>query len=279
MVAYFEGRLRRGELTPESLGRQRGMVRNFVVSYGARPSNQFSVKAVDRWLETIADLSPGSRRGRIGVVRRFCAYLHAEWDYPDVTRAFPRVRVPRTVPRSIPHGEVVKIFAQATEKRDRAILALIFYQAMRVGEVTKLRVEDYDGESLFVRGKGGHERMLPVGEHCQRALDDWLRERGTVPGAMFPGERAGEGLRPNTLSHYVSEWMWNCGVKKRSRDGRTAHAGRHTAATRAARSGVSVWGIQELLGHSSPSTSAIYTRGAGSAELRQAVEADYQTSG
>lgn len=275
MLAYFEGRLRRNELTPDSLARQRAMVRSFVVSYGARPPQQFSTKAVERWLETIAGLSPGSRRGRVGVVRRFCEYLHVEYGYPDVVRAFPRVRVPRNVPRAIGRGDVARLLTSLPDARARAVVALMLYEGFRAIEVSNLRVEDYDGETVRATGKGGHVRVLPVAEHCQRCLEAWLAERGTVPGAMFPGERAGSGLRPNTVSHYVSNWMWNAGIKHRNRDGRSGHALRHTAATRAARNGVSVWGVMEFLGHASPATSAIYTRAAGVPELRQAVEGDY----
>jgi integrase len=276
MLDYFEGRLKRGELKPTSLARQRGIVRDFAVSFGGRPKSQFGPKAVDRYMESIGHLSPGTRRGRVGIVRAFAKYLHVAHGYPDVTDAFPRVRVPRTVPRAIPRQDVARLFAGLPDRRARAIVALMAYQGLRAGEVANLRVEDYDGEQIWVTGKGGHQRVLPVADACRRCLEEWLREeRGTTSGPFFPGGTPGMGLRQGRITHLVSEWMWNASVKHRSRDGRSAHALRHTAATRAARNGVSVWGVQELLGHASPATAAIYTRGAGTPELRQAVEEDY----
>lgn len=276
MLDYFEGRLKRGELKPTSLARQRAAVRDFVVSFGGRPKSQYGPKVVDRYMESLAHLSPGTRRGRVGTVRAFVRYLHTAHGYPDISSSFPRVRVPRTVPRSIPRDDVVRLLTSLPDRRARAIVALMLYQGLRAGEVSNLRVEDYDGEQLFVTGKGGHQRVLPVAAACRRCVDDWIHnERGTVPGALFPGGTPGQGLQQPRITALVSQWMWDASVKHRSRDGRSAHALRHTAATRAARNGVSVWGVQEFLGHASPSTAAIYTRAAGAPELRQAVEADY----
>lgn len=274
-LEYFEGRLKRGELKPSSLGRQRGIVRDFAVSFGGRPKTQFGPKTVERYMESIAHLSPGTRRGRVGIVRAFCHYLHVVHGYPDVTSAFPRVRVPRTIPRAIPRDDVIRLLTSLPDRRARAMVALMLYQGMRAGEVSALRVEDYDGSQLWITGKGGHQRVLPVADACRRSLDDWLRERGTVPGPFFPGGTPGAGLRQGRITQLVSGWMWAAEVKHRNRDGRSAHALRHTAATRAAQNGVSVWGIRDMLGHADAATASIYTRGAGDPELRRAVEADY----
>jgi hypothetical protein len=162
MLDYFEGRLKRGELKPTSLARQRGIVRDFAVSFGGRPKSQFGPKAVDRYMESIGHLSPGTRRGRVGIVRAFAKYLHVAHGYPDVTDAFPRVRVPRTVPRSIPHQDVARLFAGLPDRRARAIVALMAYQGLRAGEVVE-----------------------PAGRGLRRRAD--LGDRQRWPPACSPG--------------------------------------------------------------------------------------------
>ena len=160
----------------------------------------------------------------------------------------------------------------ALELRDRAMIELAYSCGLRSEEVISLDVGslDFDSEQLSVVGKGSRHRRLPVGEPAQRAVEDYLR-RGRPSLADDPAEpalfvsRNGRRLSPSDVARRLSI---------RVRDAATAsgispHALRHSFATHLLEGGADLRTIQELLGHSSISTTQVYTH-LDSARLRDA---------
>jgi integrase/recombinase XerC len=147
--------------------------------------------------------------------------------------------------------------------RDRAMLELTYACGLRADEVCGLDVGDVDFESELVRvfGKGRKERMVPIGEPAQAALQRYL-ERARHALAERPEEtalfisRRGRRLHTSDLRRRLERWVREAAIA----GGISPHVLRHSFATHMLEGGADLRSIQELLGHSSVSTTQIYTR-------------------
>ena len=151
------------------------------------------------------------------------------------------------------------------ELRDRAIFELAYATGLRAEELTALDTgdADFDAEELRVHGKGGKERVVPIGEQAWRNLNAYLeRGRPLLAREGDPGERAiflsksGRRLSTADLRRRLRAWAQRAGMPP----GATPHTLRHSFATHLLEGGADLRTIQELLGHSTISTTQTYTR-------------------
>jgi site-specific recombinase XerD len=142
-------------------------------------------------------------------------------------------------------------------RRDRAVVELLYGTGIRLSELVGLRQRDLHVPAgiLTVRGKGGRERRVPVGDAALAALDAY-RKTG-APGApddpLFPG-RSGP-LSRRTVQRLVSRHLRR--IARRA--GLSPHLLRHTFATHLLDAGAELRAVQELLGHASLSSTQVYT--------------------
>jgi site-specific recombinase XerD len=149
------------------------------------------------------------------------------------------------------------------EMRDRAMLELAYSCGLRAEEVIGLDVDspDFDDERLRVEGKGGKTRLVPMGEPAQLALGRYLdRAR---PALMNMGQESalllsknGRRLHPSDVRRRLERWVREAAIAGRI----SPHALRHSFATHLLEGGADLRAIQELLGHSSLSTTQVYTQ-------------------
>ena len=143
-------------------------------------------------------------------------------------------------------------------RRDKAILELIYATGMRVSELVSLDVGDVDLRTCTLRakGKGRKERLLPFGSKAARALEDYLALRATIAreGPLFLSSR---GLRiyPRSVQRIVDKYITQASLQLHI----SPHSLRHSFATHLLNAGADLRSIQELLGHSSLSTTQKYT--------------------
>lgn len=143
--------------------------------------------------------------------------------------------------------------------RDKAILELLYSSGLRVSELTTLDMNDLNiKESLVrVKGKGKKERIVPVGTKAVEALKNYLTERALLrkkSQALFLNKRGG-GLTDRSIRRIVIKHGRMTALKTRV----GPHVLRHTFATHLLHGGADLRSIQELLGHSSLSTTQRYT--------------------
>ncbi len=142
--------------------------------------------------------------------------------------------------------------------RDRAILELLYSSGLRVSELTALNFTELDltGGMVRVTGKGGKERIVPVGCRAQAALEEYLdqRENKTGKGAVFLNTR-GERINRRSVARIIDTHVMQLAAFKRI----SPHTLRHTFATHMLEGGADLRAIQELLGHASLSTTQKYT--------------------
>ena len=149
------------------------------------------------------------------------------------------------------------------ELRDRAMFELAYSCGLRCEEIVNLDIDSFDFEEdqLRVLGKGSKTRLLPVGEPARRALERYL-QRGRRPLAGDPREKAlflsksGRRLSNSDVTRRLRIWVSNIS----SIGGVSPHSLRHSFATHLLEGGADLRTIQELLGHSSISTTQVYTR-------------------
>ncbi|WP_182376147.1 site-specific tyrosine recombinase XerD [Nocardioides sp. WS12] len=147
--------------------------------------------------------------------------------------------------------------------RDRALLELLYGTGARISEAVGLDVDDISGgetDALLLRGKGGKERLVPIGSYARVAMDNYLvRGRPDLVSsasnaALFLNSRGGRLSRQSA---------WTVLVKAAERAGVTRdvspHTLRHSFATHLLDGGADVRVVQELLGHASVTTTQVYT--------------------
>jgi integrase/recombinase XerD len=182
----------------------------------------------------------------------------------------------RRLPKAVPVESVVALIEAAGTVegprglRDRALLELLYGTGARISEAVGLAVDDLDRGQATVRlaGKGGKERVVPVGSYALRAVEEYLvRARpalaaggrvagrgGVRGGALFLNVRGGPLSRQSawTILRSAAE---RAGVNAEM----SPHTLRHSFATHLLDGGADVRVVQELLGHASVTTTQVYT--------------------
>jgi integrase/recombinase XerC len=215
-----------------------------------------------------AEVGARSRARALSALRGLFRYAVREGDRPDdPTAGVPAPKQPHHLPRHLRPGEIERLIEAADgdeplARRDRALLELLYASGLRVGELVGLDWGDIDLEARVLRvlGKGGRERMVPFGRPAEAALRRWLASWPEVRGAgdasepvllNHRGGRLTDRSVRRILDRYVRRAALAAGVHP--------HTLRHTFATHLLEGGADLRAIQELLGHSSLSTTQKYT--------------------
>lgn len=182
-------------------------------------------------------------------------------------------KVEKKIPVSLEYEQVKKLFEQPDTLsylglRDRVMMELLYSSGLRVSELVGLNRADIDMENLFVklRGKGKKERIVPITEaakqwlktyleHPERYLDVDGHSKENDPQALFLN-RHGLRLSARSVDRNFDRYLTASGLAGDV----TPHTIRHTIATHWLENGMDLKTIQALLGHSSLSTTTIYTR-------------------
>jgi integrase/recombinase XerC len=230
---------------------------------------------------TGAKMRPATAARKVSAIRAFLGFLVAHGEIganPAVGIPAPRraMRLPEFLPvdemeaflRDLPCGTL-------REKRDAAILELLYSSGLRVGELCSLRMRDIsiDSSTVRVTGKGRKVRVVPVGGKAVAALGRYLAVRPPALGAEFRsgldeplflnlrgsvGRESGRGISPRSVARILRERL-DARVGAIGRH-LSPHGMRHSFATHLLESGADLRAIQEMLGHASLSTTQRYAR-------------------
>lgn len=281
-LVYLERERNDSPHTVKAYGRDVGAFQAFCDDYFDGTQN-WDWATIDR-LAIRAFMAELSRRGlakrsvarSVSALRTFYRFLSLRYGLSvNPARSVRLPKLERRLPAVLDRAQVDWLFEYAEwlagrggfrESRDLAMLELFYASGLRVSEVSALNVSDIDlvSEQLKVRGKGRKERILPLGAHAGRALRDYYRERETmleqIPNrgpdrhAVFLSQK-GKRLSGRGVQYIMNRFLKNLGETT----GASPHSLRHSFATHMLDAGADLRAVQELLGHSSLSTTQVYT--------------------
>ena len=222
-----------------------------------------------------SDAATTSVARRLAAIRMLHRYLATEQVRPDdPTSRLDGVRVPSGIPKPLSEAQVTSLLDAVVgnsplERRDRALLELLYATGARISEVVGLSLGDIDFDESLVRlfGKGSKERIVPYGSAAAAALDEWFSPSGRaqlVPErwkrrddaeAVFLNQRGGRLSRQGAWL-VIHKYGDRAGI----RDHLSPHVLRHSCATHLLDHGADLRIVQEMLGHASISTTQVYTR-------------------
>ena len=205
-------------------------------------------------------------------IRNYLDFASKEGEFFNPIKDFKPPRIPKRLPKALSIEEVTSLIdsslieGELITLRDRALLELLYATGGRVSEIVNLSMADVakldGGEITSIRlfGKGNKFRVVPVGKFAQTALDQYLiRLRPTLlkekrNDAVFLNSRGGKLSRQSAWT-IVQDSSRRAGLKTEI----SPHSLRHSFATHLLDGGADIRTVQELLGHSSVTTTQIYT--------------------
>ena len=200
---------------------------------------------------------------KISAIRSFFRWLMRE----DKTRINPfellsTPKLQKKLPNFLYKEEMEKLLdaidtGKLQGKRDRALFELLYGSGIRVSEATKLNLSDLDleGKEIRVFGKGRKERIVLIGKYAVSAIKEYISARGKNQNkGVFHNLRGGR-LTQRSVERSIKRYAKKAGIDKPI----TPHTLRHTFATHLLSYGADLRTVQELMGHSSLSTTQIYT--------------------
>jgi integrase/recombinase XerD len=222
------------------------------------------------------NLSLSSVNRAISGIKGFYRYLALENGIVDPTTEISSAKLPRKLPKALTIDEVTRLIESADREgdpispRDRAILELLYSTGARVSEIIGLNVADFslssttDGDVhiVKVKGKGSKERLVPLGKFAVAAVDSYLTR--VRPALVAKNPRSEGALFLNSRGKRLSrQSAWQVVLDAASATGLNGkvspHVLRHSFATHLLDGGADIRVVQELLGHSSVTTTQIYT--------------------
>jgi integrase/recombinase XerD len=205
-------------------------------------------------------------------IRSYFTYLAKEHKFNNPSSNFKPPKIGKRLPKALTIDQVMNMLNIAgtdlISSRDKALVELLYATGARVSELINLNTLDISTAdtqagtttTVKLKGKGGKERVVPIGSYAVAAVNDYLvRSRPTLlkvstQKALFLNQRGGRLSRQSA---------WNLVTKAAERAGLsdqvTPHSMRHSFATHLLDGGADIRVVQELLGHSSVNTTQIYT--------------------
>ncbi len=270
---------------------ERGLAQNSISAYGRdlarfgkfleihslslKDISPIKMQKFQNWLR-LENLSPSSVNRILSGLRTFFRYLSTEEDFADPLMDLEKSKQIRRLPKALTVAEIISMIEAAYREgepvtiRDRALLELLYGTGARVSEIVNLEMADllqlssegFTVQTIKLRGKGGKDRVVPLGSFANAALQDYLvrvrpnlaKNSSKSTSAVFLNQRG-------TRLSRQSAWQFVLNASKAAGINGTVspHVFRHSYATHLLDGGADIRVVQELLGHASVTTTQIYT--------------------
>ena len=215
------------------------------------------------WHLKTSNFKPRSIYRMIESIRQFYKFLIAEnYIKTDPTIYLTAPKLELILPDILTNEEVTRLLnsVSGTDNlsiRNRAMLELLYATGVRVSELISLKFSNVDIEECFVKifGKGNKERLVPFGQKAQLYLKRYLRVRNNTKSEYLFLTRLNKPISRIEFWRQLKQIAIKAGITKNI----TPHTLRHSFATHLLTGGADIRFVQEMLGHSSISTTQIYT--------------------
>lgn len=236
-------------------------------------------RTLSSWLADLSAraLAPATQARKLSALRRFFRFLFEEGDRKDdPTAQLEGPKPVRDIPDVLSREEVARLIAAcAGDARLTCLVELLYGAGLRASELVALTLgslprrkgERWVTADIIIRGKGGKERLCPLGRPALRALADWLavrdealpedvHARARAAPFVFPSRAAGGHLTRRRLGQLLDDLARTTGLAP---DRVHPHALRHAYATHLLQGGADLRSVQTLLGHADIATTQVYT--------------------
>jgi integrase/recombinase XerD len=262
----------------EMMAAQAGAARNTLVAYRTdlRLASEFlggslgvaDASALHRLAAHWSDLSRATVARKAAALRRFFAFLVEEGDRSDdPSSALPRPGTDRSLPRTLSHDDIDRLFAVLATRLERdpplvpdlrlsALIELLYGSGLRASELVslpRLAVQP-DKPFLILKGKGGRERLVPLSDRARAAVAAWRVHVPADQAFLFPSGKS--HLSRVRLFQIVRAIAAEAGIAP---DRISPHVLRHAFATHLLEGGADLRALQSMLGHADIATTEIYT--------------------
>ena len=209
-------------------------------------------------------------------LRTFFKYLQLENGFANPTLEIESSKTARRLPKALSVEDIIKLIAAALHEgqpitlRDQTMVELLYSSGARVseliainmGDISLVESEEAEITTLKLRGKGGKERVVPLGTFATKAIDEYKTR--IRPELAAKSSKANSALFLNARGGRITrQSAWNIVLKAAESAGITQkvtpHVFRHSYATHLLDGGADIRVVQELLGHASVTTTQIYT--------------------
>ena len=266
----------------EMLAAEAGASRNTIAAYGtdlklasatlAGRLGAADAAALARLGDSWGALSRASVARKAASLRRFFAFLADEGlraDEPGA--ALPRPGTARALPKTLDHGAIDALFAAIAARLTRepvrprdlrlaALVELLYGSGLRASELVGLPRNAIHAERPYVilRGKGGRERLVPIGDRARAAVGAWRATLTVEEAWLFPAGRKGSRTHLSRIRLYqlMKALAAEAGIPP---DRVSPHVLRHAFATHLLEGGADLRALQTMLGHADIATTEIYT--------------------
>jgi site-specific recombinase XerD len=229
------------------------------------PLEQATHKETDAYMDHLLRrrMKPKTINCHFGCIHAFYDYLIEDDKMPltNPVKKNYRLRLPRPLPKHLRDEQVVTLFKEINDTRDRAMFMLMLRCGLRVEEVARLTVDaiEYRSRQLYVfNGKGSKDRVVYLSEDAQSALDAYMQKRRwSKEKRVFlvqKGPLRGKPISVRGIQKRIEHYAQRTGIAV------SCHHLRHTMATQLLNADADLVTIQDLLGHSRITTTQCYCR-------------------
>lgn len=256
-LQVFEDYLVGQRKSPSTVHTYRNFLNLFLNYYAKRDLASIDLRSIEIFLEQVMakrGYSVSSHRQCISALKHF-SELNLGMKYDPANLYMPRKD--KKLPVVLSSTEIVLILRSTKNLKHRAILGLLYSSGLRIGELLKLKLGDVDLErnTIYVKqSKGRKDRNCSLGQRIRPMLLNYAQTYQPKV-FLFEGEEEGKPYNATSIRQFLKRSCQAAGIQKHV----TPHTLRHSYATHLLENGVDVRYIQELLGHSRPETTMIYT--------------------
>lgn len=254
-ISHYNRYLKGKRYSESTIGTYTSFIKHFL-NFTNKYVDKITTRDVERFCEEVLakkKYSINTQRQFIGAMKQFKA-VHRDSEFEVEEQMRPNR--PRILPTVLSKEEVIELLRITKNLKHRAALAMIYAGGLRISELLNLKLSDIDidrRQIKLVSAKGRKDRYVVLAESILPLLDNYVVTY--KPGIYFIEGQNGGKYSPESIRKFLRKSCEAAGIKKRV----TPHTLRHSYATHLLEEGVDVRYIQELLGHSNPKTTMIYT--------------------
>jgi len=225
-------------------------INQFLVAFDRyKEPKEVPTQEIKEWLLRFDTIN--TRRHLLSAIKSF---YQLTVGMPNKIDKIPYPKKDKKLPEVIEESEIQAIIRVCTNKKHKAIIALLYGCGLRISEVINLKIEHLKESTIDIKlAKGRKDRIVPYPPYLKKFIEEYMEEYNPKE-YLFNGWKNEPQYSERSINQFIKQLAEKAGIKKNIH----AHLFRHSYATHNLERGVSLPFIQEILGHSSPKTTSIY---------------------